>query len=172
MNNEELLSQVGKIKQIEDRIEDLVKQKKEIDLQISNFKNEKETLRSNIEDCLIKNNSVFTTLKDGTEISIRNGIKNYSWESDESMINYLKSMGKFENICSIETTINKKKIKSFLDELSSCDGLPDFVSTSQEKVMQIRSAQAKKEELVNDQKKQNNKKANIDEFDESSVDGI
>lgn len=173
MNNNEYFSSVQKIRQIESDIEKLAQEKKSLDARINDLKSEKDSIRDSIEMSMKESGSYFTSLEDGTEISIRNGIKSYEWASDDDMIKYLKSMGKFESICSVETVINKKKIKPFLDDLSDCDGLPDFVAVKQDKIMQIRSSSSPSfEDKPKTASKVQQKKSNIDEFDSSELDGI
>ena len=167
-------NKVKSIRSIESQIEDLGIQKKGIDAQLNDLKSQKEALRTEIEQVMNDTNSVFANLSDGTEISIRNGIKSFEWSSDDDIIKFLKSMGKFESMCTVETVINKKKIKSLMDDLYDCDGLPDFVTIKQEKVMQIRSTPTPSYSNK-PQSKPSHKdasSASIDDFDDSALDGI
>jgi len=174
MNEMSIEAKVKSIRSIESQIEDLGVQKKGIDAQLNDLKSQKEALRTEIEQAMSDTNAVFANLSDGTEISIRNGIKSFEWSSDDDMIKFLKSMGKFESICTVETVINKKKIKSLLEDLCDCDGLPDFVNIKQDKVMQIRSTPTPSY-FNKPQSKPFSKdasSASIDDFDDSAVDGI
>lgn len=164
---------IKKIKLLDQEIEILSNEKKSIDAKMSDCKKERDSIRESIYEIMNNNSSVFATLRDGTEISIRNGVKTFEWQSDNEMIDYLKSIGKFEKTCTVETVINKRKLKSILDDLCDCDGLPDFVQMNQEKVLQIRSP-AKPEEEKQPEKSDHNKniKMSIDDFDDNSVDGI
>ena len=171
--NKDIEELVKKIKFLDQKIENLSNEKKTIDTKISDCKKEKDSIRESISELMHNSSSVFASLKDGTEISIRNGVKTFDWPSDDEMINYLKSIGKFEKICTIETVINKRKLKSILDDLCDCDGLPDFVKINQEKVLQIRSTEKPVEEKHSSNSDHSkNAKMSIDDFDDNSVDGI
>ncbi len=137
------------------------------------MKLKKEEFRSCIEKSMKESSKSFVSLADGTELSIRNSPKTFSWSDDNQMTEFLKSIGKFDDICSTETIINKKKLKSFLDELSDCDGLPSFVESIQEKVLQIRGPMSVKNDTdVNSRKANRANGGNIQDFDESQLDGI
>ena len=174
MKKNELENKVFSIREIESKIEALGVQKKSLDADISDLKGKKESLRLSIESFMKDSGSVFESLSDGGEISIRNGIKSFDWTEDGKMIDYLKSIGKFETVCTVETTINKKKVKSLLGDLYDCDGVPDFVSITQDKILQIRSTPSNQEYVKASSEKKPSKlsSGNIDEFDSSAVDGI
>jgi|LakMenEpi03Aug12_release.lakeMendotaPanAssembly.Ray.scaffolds.fasta_scaffold636836_2 hypothetical protein len=163
---------VKRIKELDEEIDNLSNDKKSIDSKMSDCKKERDSIRESISQLMNENSSVFATLRDGTEISIRNGVKTFEWQSDDVMVDYLKSIGKFEKICTVETTINKRKLKSILDDLCDCDGLPDFVTMSQEKVLQIRAPGKHEEEKPVNKSGSSSKKMSIDDFDDNSLDGI
>jgi hypothetical protein len=172
MNNK-ISECVQKVKDLDNLIENLSNEKKSIDSKMAECKKERDAIRESISHMMNENSSIFATLHDGTEISIRNGVKTFEWPSDTDMIDYLKSIGKFEKICTVETVINKRKLKSILDDLCDCDGLPDFVKINQEKVLQIRSPSKQSEENGSaKQASSKSQKMSIDDFDDNSLDGI
>lgn len=173
MKTKELELKVSLIRDIDIKIESFGLKKKEIDKNLLELKNHKELLRDEIEKSMKDSGSFVSNLSDGTEISIRNGIKSFEWDSDDKMIDFLKSLSKFEETCSVETIINKKKVKSLLGDLIDCDGIPDFVIIKQDKILQIRSTPSQ----FGYTKEENNSLqridyGGIDEFNQDHSDGI
>jgi hypothetical protein len=172
MNKSLINKKLIKIRSIENKIEAASVKKKKIDSQISDLKSERESLRLFIEEEMKSSNTAYQMMEDGTEISIRNSPKSYEWTSDEDVMSFLKTVGKFDSICSLEISINKKKLKSFFDDLSNCDGLPEFVTIKQDKVMQIRSPSLGLPEKNAPSVDKPVSQSGIDEIDVSSLDGI
>lgn len=173
MDSKTLENMISELRKIDSNIDHLSSVKKSIDLEMSECKAKKENIRIAIEDYMKSESKNFVSISDGTEISIRNSPKTFSWSDDMQMVDFLKSIGKFDSICSIETVINKKKLKSLLDQLSDCDGMPSFVECVQEKVLQVRSASIDKETPKEKTKSSPGvKSSNIEEFDESQLDGL
>lgn len=162
---------VNSIREIESNIESLSIKKKEIDNNMSALRESKDRLRLEIEESMNSSNKNHVLLSDGTEISMRNSPKSFTWEDDSEIIDFLKSIGKFNEICTVETVINKKKAKSLLDTLNDCNALPSFVICEQEKVLQIKGpAQVKNDTKTEKQVKCASNK--IEELDTSQLDGI
>lgn len=171
---EDIKKYINSIRKIEEQIDVLSVSKKQIDLEISGLKSEKESIRNNIEKYLEDSGKKFISLEDGTEISMRNSAKSFSWQDDNLVIEFLKSIGKFDSVCSSEISINKKKAKQIFDKLNDCDGLPPFVFCEQEKVLQIRRPQSESEKDFNDKSfgHKDHSKSDIESIDSSQFDGI
>lgn len=173
MDHKILEKLIYEIKNIDNNIENLSSVKKNIDSDMSSLRSKKEEIRLSIENYMKSESKNFISMHDGTEISIRNSPKTFSWTNDDQMIDFLKSIGKFDSVCTVETVINKKKLKSLLDQLSDCDGMPSFVECSQEKVLQIKSTSMDKNTSKSVEKSNSTaKNSNIAELDESQLDGI
>jgi len=173
MDNQALKSIIDEIKNLDKKLEELGSVKKNIDSDISSLKSKKEEFRLCVENYMKDSSKSFMSMPDGTEISIRNSPKTFNWSDDNQMIEFLKSIGKFDEICAVETVINKKKLKSFLDELSDCDGLPSFVESLQDKVLQIRGPVLVKNDAPSKPHKATKANgSNIEDFDESQLDGL
>jgi hypothetical protein len=171
---EDIKKNIESIKEIEDKLELLSVSKKKIDSEISSLKSEKESIRNVIEQYLKDSGKKFISLDDGTEISVRNSAKNFFWNDDSLVIDFLKSIGKFGDVCSNEIVINKKKAKSIFDKLKDCDGLPAFVTCEQEMVLQIRRPQFGIEKELNEKsiKVVDSTKSDIESIDSSQFDGL
>lgn len=171
---ENIKNQVSSIRIIEEKLEELSAAKKQIDLEISNLKLEKDSIREEIEKFLEDSGKSFVSLDDGTEVSLRNSAKNFSWEDDNLVIEFLKSIGKFDSVCSAEVSINKKKAKQIFDKLNDCDGLPPFVNCEQEKVLQIRRPQSSCGNAGTDENNfgMGTCKSDIGSIDSSQFDGL
>ncbi len=163
---------IGEIKSIDANIDHLSSAKKNIESDMSSLRSRKEEIRLSIENYMKSDSKSYISMRDGTEVSIRNSPKTFSWADDNQMIEFLKSIGKFDSVCTVETVINKKKLKSLLDQLNDCDGMPPFVECSQEKVLQIKSPSVEKEVKSSVKANPIVKNSNIAELDESQLDGI
>lgn len=115
------------IKDIRSEIESLSTSKKDIQEKIISLESREKEIRSRILDEMSSNQKRYDSFDDLAEVKIQKTARAYEVVDEADLINFLKSMGKYEEMVKTTAKISSGPLTKFLDELRSADAIPDCV---------------------------------------------
>lgn len=115
------------IKHIRNEIEVLSSAKKEIQDKILILESQEKSIREEILNSMLSSNRRYESIDGLAEIKVQKTARAYETIDEEELINFLKSMGRYDDIVKTTTKISNAPLTKFLDELRSSDSLPKCI---------------------------------------------
>lgn len=115
------------IKLIKNNIELLSAEKKAIQEKISALEDRENSIRDSIMEEMVKSKTRYESFADFAEIKIQKTARSYETIDEKKLIDFLKTMGKYDEVVKVTTKISSAPLVKFLDELRSADAIPSCV---------------------------------------------
>lgn len=164
------------IKSIRKEIEVLGQAKKELQEKITSLESQEQSIRSEILNEMSINNKRYENFDGLAEIKVQKNARSYETLDEQELVNFLKSMGKYEDIVKTTVKVSSAPLTKFLDELRLADAIPSCVKLKeQEDSLRITFESNKKEDAVVDTHKSQFNKSKMEEWsvaDADSLDGV
>jgi hypothetical protein len=121
-----------KIHSIRTLIDDLSVSKKELQERINALEAEEQSIRKEILSLMQSSNKRHVEIAGLAEVKVQKTARSYETLDESSLIEYLKQMGRYEDIVKTTTKISSAPLTKFLDELRSADAIPDCVKLKED----------------------------------------
>ena len=118
---------IEKIKSIRIDIDVLASAKKEIQEKMSALEEKEQFIRDEILKSMSASNKKYENLEGLAEIKVQKTARAYETVDEKALIEFLKSMGRYDDIVKTTVKVSSAPLTKFLDELRSADAIPKCV---------------------------------------------
>jgi len=115
------------IKSIRLEIESLSSMKKNLQEKIAALEVQEQALREEILSNMIQKNKRYEQLDGLAEVKVQKTARAYETVDESALFDFLRSMGRYDDVVKTTTKISSAPLTKFLDELRSADALPPCV---------------------------------------------